>query len=361
MSIPNVSTLYQKISKGAEGGLEFARIINQLLISESELQGYHFINYSDAAGDYKGVDGILNMPFTKAGLQYKFFPSSFSANHKSAIKEALKNAILKFPDMQEWILVTPEDPLQTDLIWLDNLSNELNMSVSIWGHERIINLMLKHTHIGKNYYPDLIANSVRLSSEPTQNDIDSYFNKFMDPDTDVNVLFLKAQPTLSDCKVIFTKDFYKEVSDIYYLQYRHLFDDAFDSYSLKTREIFRIKSNTYEEIISRNHALPGGMHTMLEKGNILNPKTRFYKVDFLEKGKDSGVSFSVWCYINSRWVFFPKPFRVLQSINAMRNDKGLKQITWFLKWFGLSKKMQKYKGQSILAVNHIVIDIFKKS
>jgi hypothetical protein len=43
MPIPNVSTLYQRISQGAEGGHEFARFIKLLLGTDYSSQRVHFI------------------------------------------------------------------------------------------------------------------------------------------------------------------------------------------------------------------------------------------------------------------------------------------------------------------------------
>lgn len=360
MSIPNVSNLYQRINKGAEGGLEFARIINQLMISESSTEDFQFKSHSDAVGDFKGVDGIMIKGLTKSGLQYKFLPSAFKSEHKSQIKLSFEKAIKQFPEMDQWILVIPEDPNKFDLIWLEQISDDLKMPVIVWGHSKIINLMLKHKHIGEQYYSELNYTSVRVSTKPTQEDI-NYFNKFLEPDTDIALLLLKAQPTLSDCKSIFTAKYYKEVSDLYYLQYRNMLDDATDSYSLKTKKVVEVKFSSFEEIINKNHLLPGGMHMMQEKYEALNSNTIFYRVKFKDTGAEFGISFAVWCFLNSRWVFFPKPFRVIDSIESMRNDKDLNFMIKVFKWLGFHKILQKeYKNKYLLAVNHIVYKLTNK-
>lgn len=362
MPIPNVSSLYQRIQKGSEGAQEFARIIAHLLISDSNREGYQFLTYSDAAGDYKGVDGIISKGLTKIGVQYKFFPAPFSSDHKAKIKASLKKAIADFWDMEEWVLIIPEDPNRHDLAWLESISTELNMQVTLWGHTRIINLMLKDKEIRDEYYPELNQKSVRyLSNEPTEEDINSYFGKFLDPDADLSILFLKAQPTIGDCKSIFTKEYYKEISDVYYLQYRELFDVPDNMNNLKSRQEFEIKSSTYSDIVNRKHLLPGGMHMMLEKYNSLNPGTKFYRVVFKEKGAELGISFNVWCFLNSRWVFFPKPFRVVESIESMRKDKYLNRMVRILRFFGMHKTLQKeYKSKSILATNHIIYKLLNE-
>ncbi len=354
MSIPNVSTLYQRINKGAEGGLEFARIINLLMLSESSKEDFQFTCYSDAAGDYKGVDSIMVKGIIKSGLQYKFLPSPFKSDHRAQIKSSFKKAVKEFSEMDQWILIIPEDPNRFDIMWAEEISKELDKPVIIWGHSKIISLMLSHRHIGEQYYPDLNYKPIRISNEPTQEDI-NYFNEFLKPDADIALLMLKAQPTLSDCKAVFTAEYYKEVSDMYYLQYRNMLDDATDPYSLKTKKAFGIRSSTSEEIMEERHVLPGGMHMMQEKHKVLNSNMRFYGVSFKDEGEDYGVSFAVWCFLNGRWVFFPKPFRIIGSINSMRNDRDLNFMIKVFKWFGFEKTLQKgYKNRYLMAVNHIV-------
>lgn len=56
MPIPNLSTLFQRINKGSEGGSEFARIMNYLLTAEYRELNYQFIVSSDASGDFMHVD-----------------------------------------------------------------------------------------------------------------------------------------------------------------------------------------------------------------------------------------------------------------------------------------------------------------
>lgn len=181
MSIPNVSTLYKRIKQGREGGSEFARIMNMLMIAESKDCSFEYIDYSDEAGDYKGVDAIVkdNIHGKVKGFQYKFYPQNLSSNNKSSITKSLESALDKFPELEEWILVTPEDFLKFDLKWFQKLKNKYEiklisfeideqllsrnkndkirkrLKIEHWGHTRIIELMLKHQHIGLNYYPEI--------------------------------------------------------------------------------------------------------------------------------------------------------------------------------------------------------------
>ena len=83
MPIPNVSTLYQRIHKGAEGGHEFARFIKLLLSNDYGNQGLKFISESDASGDYKKLDAYIPgdtlFPENITGFQFKFFGSNLNS------------------------------------------------------------------------------------------------------------------------------------------------------------------------------------------------------------------------------------------------------------------------------------------
>jgi len=76
MPIPNVSTLYQRLKKGSEGGREFARIMDLLLLADSKENNYPFTTFDDEMGDAFGVDSFGSVGYrdTKGvlGYQYKF-------------------------------------------------------------------------------------------------------------------------------------------------------------------------------------------------------------------------------------------------------------------------------------------------
>jgi len=174
MPISNVSTLYQRIHKGSEGGNEFARFLNLLLTADSKDYYKNYIASSDASGDFKGVDAIQydEGEFTEVvkAFQFKFFPANLTSNHKHEIKSSLKSAKEKFKLMEQWILITPEDWQKKDMEWFDTLKQEFEYEFSVesnglirflkfkifhWGHNEIIELALKHPHIGRNYFPEL--------------------------------------------------------------------------------------------------------------------------------------------------------------------------------------------------------------
>lgn len=176
MSIPNVPSLFNKIAKGAEGGLQFARIMNILFIADSLDNGYKVISSSDASGDYKGVDCILEGRHNKKanfiGVQYKFFPSPLSKAHKQGIRSSLIKAITAFPEMTSWWLITPDEFTKTDMEWFAQMQQEYEIDVlppfrfmkfSLLHHGRdfITLLMLQHPEIGKHYYDEELFKNER--------------------------------------------------------------------------------------------------------------------------------------------------------------------------------------------------------
>lgn len=315
MPIPNVSTLYERIHKGSEGGHEFARILNLLFIADQNSGGIKFQNSSDASGDYKGVDGIIFKQEENIGVQYKFYPIPFSPQHKSEIKKSLETAINKFPEMNKWRLITPHTPNKHSMEWIDKLSDKFNITIEHWGHDNIMELMLKYPHIGCQYYSEIVTKS---NSPLTIESAQDYFEQFINPKSDIAILFSNAQPSVADCKIVFNQKFYKEISDRYHSSYRDQIESYFEINYLAYKTKVEVKSYTTEDIRNQRDNLPGGMRQILQKYDALQPNITFYAIKFMDNGKDSGISYSVWCYLNNRWILFFKPWKILSSIDSIK-------------------------------------------
>lgn len=175
MPFPNIPTLYQKIGKGAEGGHEFARFIKQLLIADHKNKGEKFISGSDASGDYKKVDahvpGEEPAQNLNTSYQFKFFPCKLSTKHRKDIEDSIKKALKENNNIHEFIIITPEDFMKEDQKWFDGLRKKYEkkhcvhiedwgsicytFSLSHWGHSNIVELALKHDHVGILHFPEL--------------------------------------------------------------------------------------------------------------------------------------------------------------------------------------------------------------
>jgi hypothetical protein len=155
--LPEVKNLYDILPKGSEGGKGFARVVDLLLFHEARSKGEKITVFSDAAGDYMGLDSFEGDVFRKygtTGYQYKLYPSPLSDKHRKSIE----NSILKTAENQKklklkrWILVTPQDFVESstrkgggDVTWFESLRKKLKLKFEIehWGHKNILSLFLE--------------------------------------------------------------------------------------------------------------------------------------------------------------------------------------------------------------------------
>jgi hypothetical protein len=354
MSIPNVLSLSKIIHQGSEGGLEFARILNKLLFEDSQMYDYHFQSFSDSAGDFKGVDALMEKGLKKIGLQYKFFEGNPKKN-KANLKQSLFNAIENFPDMDEWILVTPDNFTRHGMKWLEDISSLTNVRVKHWGHSEILTFMLKYPQIGKKYYsPKVFQNySSYIDREPTKSEINDFFNQFTNPEIDPRIIFFNAQPNLIDLKKVFSEEVYKEMSDNVHILYRDIFesDDSLNSAN-RDKSSVQITCSTVEDMKNGNNKLPGGMAMVLKEYNCFKPNITFYTVNA------SGVSYSVWCFVNGRWIFIPKPWRMIYGIYGLRKNKEINRIIRLLKILGVKTNDS---TNSNMVINRIIHGLGSKN
>lgn len=174
MPVPNLASLYQRINSGSEGGQEFARFINLLFHADAKDDYQTYESHDDSSGDFKGVDAIQyskdEFQDVVTAFQFKFYPKNLLSGQRSSIKSSLINAKNKCNLMGAWVLVTPEDWLKKDMDWFETLKSEFESNFRIernglvrntrfslihFGHTQIIELALKHPHIGREYFPEL--------------------------------------------------------------------------------------------------------------------------------------------------------------------------------------------------------------
>lgn len=164
----DVKTLYEILPKGTEGGKEFARIVDLLLFHEARRSGKNITIFSDVAGDYFKMDSFESIfrKYGKIGYQYRFYPSPLSSNHRGEIEKSLKAiAENKDPKIKKWILVTPQDFIESstrkdggDVTWFESLPKKLGLKFEIehWGHRKLQALFLETPSLCLFYYPELV-------------------------------------------------------------------------------------------------------------------------------------------------------------------------------------------------------------
>ena len=167
--IQAVKTLFEILPKGTEGGKEFARIVDMLLFVDARSAAKTVTLLDDSAGDYRGLDSYSTTPRTvgTTGYQYKFFKSPFTARHRTQIEQSLAVAAkhAKKTKLDRWVLVTPEDLLQSstksaggDVEWFHKLqlSYQNVFVLEHWGHRSLQTLFLAAPSICLYYYPELV-------------------------------------------------------------------------------------------------------------------------------------------------------------------------------------------------------------
>lgn len=145
--------------------------------------------------------------------------------------------------------------------------------------------------------------SNRISPTPTE-----FFQSFLKEDISLNHLILKAHPTLLDCKQIFSEKYYKSMFESYCNVFEPIGNEYIEPLFPK-RKFVRINKTNTMELMNGINSIAGGMVSAAQKG-YFNYNVEFYSATFLEKKESKhGYSYKVFCFVNDRWVFIPKPWR----------------------------------------------------
>ncbi len=156
------SSLIYRLGRGAEAGLAFSRLCNQLLSRHSSEHSWHFQASSDSSGDFYGLDGIgaaFPHPEGKVvGFQFKFLATPLG-KARSQVRDSIHNALGSLPKSKItlYVLWTPEDLQRHDLEWLHGIAGDLSVPFRVlhWGKTRLDELLLEYQDIGIQYYPEI--------------------------------------------------------------------------------------------------------------------------------------------------------------------------------------------------------------
>lgn len=166
--LPKVRSLSQILPKGTEGGKEFARIVDLLLINEARLKGGDVTVFDDAAGDYESLDSFSRVKTggERVGYQYKFFPSPLTAQHRSSIRSSLEAAAKNAENSKitRWVIVTPDDLTNSgrrkdggDVTWFEKLRENLpSLEIEHVGHSKLQHLFMQSPQLALYYYPEIV-------------------------------------------------------------------------------------------------------------------------------------------------------------------------------------------------------------
>ena len=121
--------------------------------------------------------------------------------------------------------------------------------------------------------------------------------------------FIPKFTKIGDAKKIFKDDeFAKKYTD---LIEEHMSKTPPSSKSSEEFVDIRIDTFTTEDIVNGKGNYAGGMNKVVQ---YLKPNITFYKVNYLRtEGAQYGVAFKYFCYLDGKWVYFPKPWKAVNS------------------------------------------------
>ena len=136
-----------------------------------------------------------------------------------------------------------------------------------------------------------------------------YFGQYIKEDACLNNLILKAHPTLLDCRAVFAESDYRKVFETYCIQFEPLTSEYLEPLYPEKKSIRIAKTSTMELNNGINN-IAGGMLNAAKNG-LFKYNVEFYQVSFLKnENAELGINYEVFCFVNDRWVFFPKPWRI---------------------------------------------------
>lgn len=195
-------------------------------------------------------------------------------------------------------------------------------------------------------------------NSPTEEDFESYFSRFFEPDINTTSLILRAQPTLEDCIKVFTEKYARTLFGYYSQVFTQVLDHT-NHDDMASLVDFSYKVAEYQQIKSGNHDFPGGMTTLYEKG-ALKPGNRYYIISFNNKDSTDGFSMKFWCYLNGRWVWFPGILSITDQVDEVIEDQGVQSIIKYASKFGIGKEFSD-SGFAVMATSYIITEVIRKN
>ena len=175
----NLPPLTSKINKGAEGGHEFERLMNQLLLCYADRHGFEYEPAGSAGGD-RGIDGLARrggVPGFEGPVAFQFkwlWDGIHKGSEATQITGSLKRAA-QDRKIGHWILITPHEVTPAEKDWLLALptsENLKNLTVHHWGQARIEGLL-------RDYCPALLARYYPHEAKPLLSGYDGHdFQEF---------------------------------------------------------------------------------------------------------------------------------------------------------------------------------------
>lgn len=150
--------LTEFIDKGAAGGLEFERLMHQLLLRHADHYRFRYEPRGGAGGDagidgfapQGGVEGVRTEP---VGFQFKWLWEDIHKGEKARQIKAWLDSAERHEDIRNWVFVTPWDLKEKEREWLHDLPSREDTRIYHWGRERVESLLRDVPALYARYYP----------------------------------------------------------------------------------------------------------------------------------------------------------------------------------------------------------------
>lgn len=202
--------------------------------------------------------------------------------------------------------------------------------------------------------PEIIhLNKPFITKKINDKDINSFFNSFLDPNINHHHIMIKAQPNLADCKAIFRDEYYSDIYSLYSIFYRSatLLSQKWED--IYTKDIFEYR---LFEVDGEKKGYPE-KEVLIQK--YFKPYISFYDIAFKKLNHEYGVNLTGWIHINERWVFFPKPLKIISTIEEVKNMKFLKRLQKMLGIMGVKKELKSTDLELEYIVTHLINELKK--
>jgi hypothetical protein len=131
--------------------------------------------------------------------------------------------------------------------------------------------------------------------------------QFVQPNADHAALTKQLKATKEDYKAIFANDEMATKAETTYAEMWNSPDAVIKPKPGQTiSKVYSVSSDDIQKGTGLDE-FPGGYKGA---GTLFKPGLTLYKFDFLEPGKEYGMSYDALVYVNGHWRFIPKPWRL---------------------------------------------------
>ena len=118
----------------------------------------------------------------------------------------------------------------------------------------------------------------------------------------------QLQPTEADCILVFGEENGKKV----YATYAPEFEKGRMTLTVKDNQTeIRIDAATGKELREKTGNAKNFAGGYLSVASKMKEDLSYYVVRFVEPGKEHGMRFDIFAFVNGQWRVFPKPYRIL--------------------------------------------------